>query len=85
MLVAFRRALTAAVFFAGLGGAGLARAQGADTLALAQQLSAEKAFAPAAALLERYERAHPTNTNAVRLHLQLLYWLNRLPEAGELY
>jgi tetratricopeptide (TPR) repeat protein len=85
MLVAFRTVLGAAVFFAGLGSAGLARAQGADTLALAQQLSAEKAFAPAAVLLARYERTHPTNTDAVRLHLQLLYWLNRLPEADELY
>jgi tetratricopeptide (TPR) repeat protein len=85
MLAAFRIAFTNVVFVAGLSCAGLAQAQGTDTLALAQQLTAEKAFSPAASLLERYEQAHPTNTDAVRLHLQLLYWLNRLPEAGALY
>ncbi len=36
-------------------------------------------------MLTRYEKAHPTNTDAVRLHLQLLYWTNRLPEAAKLY
>ena len=36
-------------------------------------------------MLARYEKAHPTNTDAVRLHLQLLYWTKRLPEAAKLY
>lgn len=35
--------------------------------------------------MARYEKAHPTDTDAVRRHLQLLHWLNRRPEAGELY
>lgn len=60
-------------------------AQGADTLALAHSLADAKAFDPAAALLARYERTHPTDTDVARLHLQLLYWLGRLPEAAALY
>ncbi|MGI4866295.1 MAG: tetratricopeptide repeat protein [Janthinobacterium lividum] len=68
-----------------MGGASQAQAQGADTLALAQGLTTAKEFGKAATLLARYEKAHPTNTDAVRLHLQLLYWLHRLPEAAKLY
>ena len=85
MLVVSRRLFAAAVFFIGLGGARSARAQETDTLALAHKLTDTKEFGPAAALLTRYEKAHPTNTDAVRLHLQLLYWQHRLPEAGKLY
>jgi tetratricopeptide (TPR) repeat protein len=85
MLVAFRIALFTAVFSIGLSYASLAQAQEPDTLALAQKLTTDKAFNTAAVLLGHYEKAHPTNLDAVRLHLQLLYWLNRLPEAGDLY
>lgn len=76
--------LFAVIFFAGFFSQ-RSYAQGADTLALAHNLTTEKAFGKAASLLAQYEKAHPTNTDAVRLHLQLLYWLNQLPEAAELY
>ncbi|RZK59894.1 MAG: tetratricopeptide repeat protein, partial [Hymenobacter sp.] len=74
-----------AVLLTGLGDAQRARAQAADTLALAHTLTDGKEFDQATALLARYEKAHPTNSDAVRLHLQLLYWLHRLPEAAKLY
>ena len=85
MVVALQKTLFTAAFFTSLFFSHAARAQGADTLALAQQLTAEKEFGKAAALLARYEQAHPTNTDAARLHLQLLYWQHQLPEAAALY
>lgn len=85
MLVASPKTLCIAIFLAGLLFSRHVYAQGADTLALAQRLTAEKEFGKAAALLARFEQAHPTNTDAARLHLQLLYWQHRLPEAAELY
>lgn len=49
-------------------------AQATDTLALAHTLTNTKQFGAAADLLAHYEQAHPTSTDAYRLHLQLLYW-----------
>jgi hypothetical protein len=85
MLVIARKLFFTAVFLAGLGLARRGHAQGTDTLALAQKLTAGKEFGRATALLASYEGQHPTNTDAVRLHLQLLYWLHQLPEASKLY
>ncbi|RZK23072.1 MAG: tetratricopeptide repeat protein [Hymenobacter sp.] len=85
MLAISQKILLTAVFFASFSCSRRCCAQGTDTLALAHRLTNEQAFAKAATLLVPYEKAHPTATDAVRLHLQLLYWLHRLPEAGQLY
>lgn len=85
MLNRFRKTLSVVVFFTSLFFGHRSHAQQADTLALAQKLTADKAFEDAAALLTSYEKAHPTSTDAVRLHLQLLYWLHQLPKATTLY
>jgi tetratricopeptide (TPR) repeat protein len=85
MVVALQKTFFIAAFFTSLFFSHAARAQAADTLALAQQLTAGKEFGKAAALLARYEQAHPINTDAARLHLQLLYWQHQLPEAAALY
>lgn len=85
MLFVFKKALFLAALFLGFFFAQPACAQGTDTLALAHKLTDGKEFGQAAALLSRYEKAHPTNTDAVRLHLQLLYWQHQLPEAAKLY
>ncbi|RZK27518.1 MAG: hypothetical protein EOO63_13215, partial [Hymenobacter sp.] len=71
MPVAAWKTLSIAIFFLGLCCSQPLHAQGTDTLTLAHQLADGKAFGQAATLLARYEKAHPTNTNAVRLHLQL--------------
>lgn len=85
MRVACQRIPSVLVFFIGLFFAGPAGAQGTDTLALAHRLTDGKEFSQAATLLARYEQAHPTSTDAVRLHLQLLYWQHQLAEADALY
>lgn len=85
MVVAPCKALLIAILFTSLLFSHSSYAQGADTLALAHKLTAEKEFGEAVALLAHYEQAHPTNTDAARLHLQLLYWQHKLPEAAALY
>lgn len=85
MLFAAPKTLYLAFFFLGLLSSPRVHAQGADTLALAHELTAAKEFGKATTLLARYEKAHPTSTDAVRLHLQLLYWQHQLPEAATLY
>ena len=85
MLFTFRKTIAASIFFIGLFLAHHSYAQSTDTLALAHKLTDGKEFGKAATLLTRYEKAHPTTTDAVRLHLQLLYWMHQLPAVDKLY
>jgi tetratricopeptide (TPR) repeat protein len=85
MTFAYRKTLALFLILTGLLFSHRARAQDADTLALAHKLTDEKAFVEATNLLASYEKTHPANTDAVRLHLQLLYWQHQLPAAAELY
>jgi len=72
-------------FFGGRAAGRAGRRPRADTLALAHQLTDNTKFNQAAALLTTYEKTHPASTNAVRLHVQLLYWLHQLPALDDLY
>ncbi|RZL10497.1 MAG: tetratricopeptide repeat protein [Hymenobacter sp.] len=85
MLFVLRKTLSVTLLLLGFFFSQQVRAQGGDTLTLAHKLTDAKDFGQATSLLARYEKNHPTNTDAVRLHLQLLYWTNRLPEAAKLY
>lgn len=46
-----------------------------DTTETARQLSYIHNYAEADALLTAFEKTHPNDINAVRLHAQILYWM----------
>lgn len=56
-----------------------------DTVEIARQLSYEKNYPDAVSLLAAYEKSHPDEINSVRLHGQILYWMEDYKTAFELY
>jgi tetratricopeptide (TPR) repeat protein len=55
-----------------------------DTIEIARQLAYNKNYTKAVTLLETFELNHPKDINSVRLHAQILYWMNHFENAFQL-
>ncbi len=56
-----------------------------DTLETARQFAYSKQYSQAIDLLKAYESYHPAEVNSIRLHAQVLYWMNDYDSAFQLY